>query len=523
MITIGVRYTVKTKTMNANSIQKNAGGTPGLSGALSVIRSILKGRQIFVAGGPVRDILLGRPVKDIDLVMEKGALESAEAAASALGGTLVILHEEEEVARVVLKEGAIFDFSSFRGKSRTIEGDLAMRDFTINAMAVPLELFGSFGQGSIEGLIDPFGGLADLQSRLIRAVRSENIVSDPLRMVRAFRFQAELEFTIEDETYALIEDNARLIERSAPERISRELDIMMASDGAGDAVKQMYRCGLLPVIIPEIRELEGVDQPGFHHLDVLNHCFEAVSCMDRLCADPAIKFHEPDPLRQWLTEHDGQIHMLKWAALFHDFGKPARKGVRPDGRVTFYEHDRHGAEQAKAIGRRLRWSRHQTEFVFRLVRLHMRPFHLLGDFIKGRLTKRAMRRLLRDTGGDYPALFLLAMADSMAGAGPLKPKDLDEQLARLFSRIHAFYLDHVKPIEQAPRLITGKDVMKELGIGPGPVVGRLLEAVEAARMDGRVGSSQEALELVKRLGARLLEGGADPDQAGGQPDEEAES
>ncbi len=483
----------------------------GIQGFEDLLRPFSQHWRIYVAGGPVRDVLLGRKVRDLDVVVPEGAIELARLAADRAGGTLVILHEEDEVARVVLPQGLILDFSSFRAGS-TIEEDLAMRDFTINAMAVPFEdlarLPAGDPAGDCDALIDPWGGLSDLRSGLIRAVRPENLLSDPLRMLRAFRFMAELAFTIEEDTASAICTHASLIARSAPERIGHELDIMMGTERAGKGLKAAYHAGLLAVIIPEIKALEGVDQPGFHHLDVLDHCLEAVSCMDRLCMDPSIKFHSPEPICQWLDAHEGQIHRLKWAALFHDFGKPAKKGVRADGRVTFYEHDREGAEQARAIGRRLRWSRQQTDFVSRLVRLHMRPFHLLGDFRKGRLTKRAMRRLLKDIGQDYPALFLLAMSDSMAGVGPLKPKDLDSDLSRLFSRIHAFYLDHVRPVKEAPRLVTGRDVMETLGIGPGPLVGEILDRVEAARIEGRISNRQEALVFIRSLRARTPGGDA---------------
>ncbi len=491
----------------------------------SHLLDLAKREELYVAGGAIRDILLSRPFHDLDLVLPSGAASCARHYADLCNGTLVMLHEQEDVARVVTHEGVVLDFSAFRGRAESIEQDLFMRDFTINAMAVPLYSLGDLlsdlfflmvsGDGLapddlqkirrniteavVQNILDPVGGMDHISAGMISMVSPENMESDPLRMVRAFRFRSELGFSIEDATLRLVETCSNLIIRSAPERISHELNLMFAAPLSGRALRDMYDVGLLQVIIPEINELEGVDQPGFHHLDVLNHCLEAVNCMDRLCMDPGIRFHHPDPLVNWLSSHRDSIHFLKWAALFHDFGKPRKKAVRDDGRVTFYQHDSESSDLVKETGRRLKWSRRQIEQVSLLVRLHMRPFHLLGDFVRSRLTKRAIRRLLRDVGEDYPALFLLAMADSMAGAGPLKPADLDDHLSNLFSRIHSFYMDNVKPVKEAPRLITGRDVMDLTGISPGPVVGKILDAVEAARIEGEISSREQALALAAEL------------------------
>jgi len=468
-----------------------------------------QGNNLFIAGGPVRDWLLERPVKDIDIVMANKALSVSKDMATASSGAFVMLDESFQVARV-FAEGFSFDFSSYRGHAKTVEEDLAHRDFTINAMAVSLKKIMPHLRQTSQGLIcpkkellsmliDPFGGVKDLEKRLIKALARDNLENDPLRLLRAFRFKAVLGFEIERSTLVWIKELAHELTRCAPERIGSELDKIMASCRAGQTLSHLYDSGLLSSIIPETKVMEGVEQPGFHHLDVLGHLFEAVSSMDKLVEDPCIKFDHCSLLKDWLKSNQEKISWLKWAAFMHDFGKPAQKAQREDGRVTFYEHDKAGAQMVKDVARRLRWSRAKQKFVSTLVRLHMRPFHLLNDLRRSGPSKRAMRRLLDETGPDYPALFLLAMADSMAGCGPMKPQGLDGEIALLFDKIHSFYLKSLKPVENNPPLLRGHDVMKALDIGPGPLVGEALQAIREAQIEGKVLTREDALDLLKRL------------------------
>ncbi len=463
--------------------------------------------HLYVAGGPVRDWLLERPVLDIDLVLPGGAVEAARAFSSRTGGAFVLLDADEDVARVVLG-GFSFDFSSFRRGTETIEEDLAQRDFTINAMAAPLEplipFFKQAGPGLLvekdqlhRVIIDPYGGQRDLGNRLIRVLSPENMEDDPLRMLRAFRFRALLDFSIHEVLLELVSRRAHLIHRSASERTNYELELIMATSRAGRTLVELFETGLLQEIVPEVKEAKGVEQPGFHHLDVAHHCLETVSCLDRLVEDPCIRFSDCKVFSEWLGKNRHRIPYMKWAGLLHDFGKPSRKGLREDGRVTFYNHDRQGAQMAARIARRLRWSKAEASFVQALVRMHMRPFHLLNDLRKGGPSRRAMRKLLQETDSDYPALFFLAMADSMAGCGPMKPEGLDRELSLLFDRIHAFYQKRLLPARETPPLLNGRDIMEFFLIGPGPLVGKALRAVDAARIEGIVRTREEALSWLK--------------------------
>jgi len=477
--------------------------------------SLAAQQDIYWAGGPVRDLLLARPLLDIDLVMAESAVETARTFATRVGGTLVVLDEDHGVGRVVAN-GCILDFSQFRQGAKNIEQDLHKRDITINAMALDARTAVELSERharqadiadiAMPRLIDPCGGLSDIASRIIRAISMENLRSDPLRLLRVFRFMSELDFQVAEQTLEDVKDLAPAIAGAAPERITTELTHIMNSHRAGDAFRHMASCFLLQAVLPEIRKMEGVEQPGFHHLDVLEHCFETLVCMDRLVQDPSIRFPETTQFSEWLHRYPGMIPALKWTAFMHDWGKPSRKNEK-NGRVTFYNHDSTGAEMARSAGRRLRWKKEDTAFTALMVEMHMRPFHLLPDFRAGGPSRRALRRLLEKTGPHYPALFLQAMADSMAGCGPLKPAGLDEELAGLAARVHEFYQKRMQPVKKAPRLLTGRDIMEIFSLEPGPEIGTLLRAVEAAKIEGEISDRAGAIKMIE---AMLENGGSGP-------------
>jgi poly(A) polymerase len=479
------------------------------------------GREVpvFVAGGPVRDWLLGRDALDLDLVIPEDAIRCAGDFAARTGGRLVLLDEDEGIARVVFSD-LTFDYSQYRGGAGTLEGDLAQRDFTINAMAVPLacalEILRAeptvLNEGTDrkrrmpemvrEELIDPLGGLSDLENAIIRAIARGNLESDPLRLLRAHRFRAQLDFAIERMTGAWITELSDTIRKVAPERINHELHLIMASEQASRAVCEMADDALLFQILPELAPTAGVQQPGFHHLDVLGHSLATVREIENLLADGSKKFFPYGPIEEWVEDNRGKITGLKWAGLLHDVGKPESRGEKGE-RTTFYQHDQAGTEIVERLGRRLRWSRRETAFAAGLVRLHMRPFHLLNDLRRNGPTKRAMRRLLVEAGSDYPALFILAMGDSMAGCGPLKPPELDTELSLLWERVHGFYLNKLRPAATGPRLLTGHDIQEIFGLSPGPLIGEALEALVDAQVEGIIDSREEAAAwLSEWLGSR---------------------
>jgi poly(A) polymerase len=371
-------------------------------------------------------------------------------------------------------------------------------------MAVPLSsalpLLNNYSQLATRNsqltILDPAGGLADLNNRIIRAIARKNLESDPLRLLRAYRFRSQLDFEIEQHTQVYIKELSSTIDSVASERISHELRLIMESKRAGRTLHEMVQVRLLQALLPEINPMEGMPQPGYHHLDVLDHSLATVKAMEDLIVNPCNKFFSCEPIEGWIIGNSARIPDLKWAAFLHDIGKPACKGEK-QGRLTFYRHDHIGSDMVLAIGKRLRWPKQETIFVAKMVRLHMRPFHLLKNLRQGGPTKRAMRRLLAETGADYPAIFLLAMADSMSGRGPLKPLELDAELSRLWEVVHTFYQDRLKPVKMRPRLLTGHDLQRIFSLSPGPLIGKSLDALEEAQVEGAVSTRDEAVSWLK--------------------------
>lgn len=484
---------------------------PAASVVLGELKVLASAGDAFVAGGPVRDWLLGRGCQDIDMVFEKEAVKKASVFAGRTKGHFVPLDLDEGVARVILP-GIVFDFSQFRQGAVSIYEDLRQRDFTFNALAIPLESSFPILQAVVEGnevdvrgriegergpflIIDPTGGMLDLQSGVIRAISLKNLDDDPLRLLRAYRFRAQLGFDIEEETAKWIEAVSGRLPDVSPERVSHELGLIMDTGHAARVFSEMLDAGLLFEFFPELYEMRGVEQPGFHHLDVLGHSLEALRAVEDLIKDPCLKFLLCGPLAGWIAANPVKVPHLKWAALFHDTGKPSCKGER-GRRATFYHHDEKGAGLASGIGNRLRWSRRAVEFTSGLIGLHMRPFHLLTDLRRGGPSLRAMRRLVMEINADYPALFLLSMADSMAGCGPLKPPELDLEIARLWEKVHRFYVDTLTPTRQRRRLLTGHDIIAGLGLSPGPIIGKALDLIEEAQLEGLVRSREEAVSFL---------------------------
>jgi len=473
-------------------------GAANLAGhrSLQVLRELAvdRGVKVYLVGGTVREMALGKSAPDLDLAVSAQALDLARDLAVALKGTFVLLDEKERTARVVWQD-EILDLAEFR--AATLEGDLQARDFTINALALELEAL--LGKRPLE-LVDPWGGLEDLARGLIRVVRPRNFQEDPLRLLRAYRFAATHGFQITSETDAAISAHVPEFTRVAGERVRQELFILLAAQKSGAILKDMDQTGLLTRIFPECADMKGVDQDGFHHLDVFHHSLEAVAYLEEVLAEPQAYFGALAAEFPHYLRPPRQAALLKLAALFHDVGKPQVQGRRTDpDRYTFYYHERVGVEIFTAAALRLRLSQAETKTVTHLISLHMRPFLLMPAFREGELTVRALGRLVRHARPHLPGLFALAMADSLAGQGPQKPADAEKVLAELADAAHRFLKERLELQERQPRLITGHDLITVLGLEPGPLFRAILTAVEEAQWEGGVRDRQEALELARRL------------------------
>jgi poly(A) polymerase len=450
--------------------------------------------RLYLAGGTVRDWMLGKASADLDFVVTSGAVACCRVLLSELGGgTLVPLGDPEDDTARVVWNGLIVDVTGFRGGAQCIEDDLRRRDFTINAMAVRFaDLVDEWG---VPILLDPMGGRQDLASGMLRAC-DQAFVDDPLRILRGYRLSAIFGFAIDNSTQAEMDACAPLIGNVAVERISHELDLIMGSERAYPTITAMAESTILRQILPELYSGMGVEQPGYHHLDVFYHSLAALGCMEEILRQPERYFPgHGSVFSRYIGENEIR---LKWSALLHDLGKPQTMDVHPDqeGRITFYNHDRIGRDVFLRFAERLKWSNADKDMVGRLIELHMHPFHLCNVWRKSGISKRACLRIWKRAGDNLPGLFLLAMADSLAGQGEKKPEGMEDELACLFCDLQKTIDGAIRPVLSGPRLVTGTDLIDRFNLSPGPDFSTILAKLELAMVEGYVHDRKEALDWV---------------------------
>lgn len=482
---------------------------PSLVALLTRVQDLLHARGVtsHLVGGWLRDQRLGRTAVplNVDLIVPRQAVALAQALAQELRGTCVPLDEAAGCARVIVEsagERVELDFSDYR--AATLEDDLRRRDFTVNALAVSLADWLRHPSRP-EPLIDPCGGLEALQRRRLLACFPGTFEEDPLRILRAFRFAAQLEFAVDPSLTPLMSRAAPRIAQVSGERVRDELLAIFATDRAHPAIQALNALGVLDVLVPELIPGRGMEQGGFHHLDVLSHQVETVAQADRFLADFA-EFSAPlrAPMAAYCAEqpveHRSRKALIKLSGLLHDVGKPARRTVEADGEIWFLGHDETGAELVAPVTERLRLSNREAHLVCQMVRHHLRPGFLSREPV---LTRRAVYRFFKDLGDDGPACLLTWWADRMATRGPRSRLDqLDQQRARLEELLNAYFFK-AEEVVRPPRLVDGRRLMAHLGLSPGPVVGELLNAIEEAQAEGTIHSADDALALAQaRLKAR---------------------
>jgi len=468
------------------------------------------GIQGYIVGGFIRDTILGRDTADIDIALHADALKVAPGLADTLGGKHIPLDETNRVSRVIVRETARdkaqwqIDFSTI---TDGIEQDLKRRDFTIDAMAIRL---GSIITEGITdtGLIDPFNGLADTRRRVIRAVNNTVFESDALRLLRGVRLAAELGFTIDRHTEALIRQHCHLITGVAGERVREELLKLLAVPETGHLILRLDDLGILTAIIPELSQAKGIDQPREHQWDVFNHTIKAVDAVNFVLRHGSWEYADEGILDcvPWSAELERHFNgkvgggstrrlLLKLAALLHDIAKPQTKTIDDQGKTRFFGHAAEGAETAADILERLRFSTREIKLVAGVVRHHLRPVQTCQDELP---TRRAIYRYFRDTGEAAIDTLFFSLADHLATRGSTLDMTNWRQHAALVEHI---LTQHQKQdgIAAPPKIISGYDIMNTFNLAPGHKIGELLEAVREAQASADIATREEALSYVNLL------------------------
>lgn len=421
------------------------------------------GKQLYLVGGSVRDLLLGRPRQDLDLATDARPEETKGILKSLKPDALYTVGERFGTIGAVF-DGHRVEITTFRSEQYTpgsrkpevdfgtsLEGDLSRRDFTINAMARNLKT------GEV---IDPFGGLKDLRARVIRAVGDPDarFAEDPLRLLRAVRFAAELGFTIEPRTAEAIRRQAHRLAEVSRERIAEELNRVLLSERPGLGIRLLVDLGLMAYIIPEILEMLDMPQDKGRYKDVFTHTLAVVE-------------NVPPNL------------VLRWAALLHDIAKPRTISFE-NGEVKFTGHELVGEQMAREVLRRLRFDNRTIKKVAKLVRMHLRPNQYGPDW-----TDSAVRRLVREAGEELEELLTLSRAD-VTSSRPARRRTARTRIDELERRIRE--LAERERIEALKSPLDGHELMALFGLGPGPWIRPIKDYLQELVIEGELAQDDKA-------------------------------
>jgi putative nucleotidyltransferase with HDIG domain len=467
--------------------------------------------RVWLVGGSVRDALMRRPIHDLDFAVDGDGVNLAREVAGLLGGAFYPLDEERRTGRVVLVEdGARFylDFAALRGGD--LNSDLAARDFTVNAMAVSLT--------PPEQLIDPMGGQADLKAKTLRMCHPTSFTDDPVRTLRAVRLAAQLDFRLERGTREAARTASPLLRNVSAERMRDEFMRLLGGPRPAASLRALEALDVLAPVVPEVAALKGVTQSPPHIHDVWEHTLLVVDKLEALLSvlgrthdvDAASEFalgyaaarvgryrqQLSDHLEQELSVGRSTRSVLFLSALLHDIAKPLTRTVEDSGRIRFFNHEERGAKMARQRATALRLSGEEVERVALTVAAHMRPVWLSqGEAV----TRRAIYRFFRATSESGVDVCLLTLADLLGTRGiELGQEEWAARVDTVVALLDGYFSQPEAIVRPAP-LLSGEEVMAELGIRQGPRVGEILEAVREAQAAGEVTTREEALALGRKM------------------------
>ena len=424
------------------------------------IKPYIKNYDSYLVGGYLRDLLSGEISPDRDIAIKCDNLAKlTKKIADELNGSFVELDPVNEIYRVVFGDDYI-DFAKLLNNN--LDDDIKRRDFTINAINYDI---------NNEKFVDITGGKKDFEEKIIRTYKISNLSDDPLRTLRAIRFQAKLGFRIDDEIINFIKENNSLILNVAPERIHQELIKTFEGKFLIDALFSMDETGLLDVIFPFFKDIKKIPSNSHHHLDLFHHLIETTG---------NIRINKPE---------------LKLAAFIHDLAKPDCWTIEPEtGRHRFIGHDELGAKKVVPFLKKLKFSNKEIEYISKMVQFHIYPSALMKD---ENVTERAIIRFIRKIGDDTLDLLELARADRLSARGPAVSDEMIEVNLSNLEKLKEKYFEISPKLKEMPKLVDGNEIMQILNLKPSPKLKEIIDEIKELQLEGKINTKEDAINFLK--------------------------
>lgn len=424
------------------------------------IKPYIKNYDSYLVGGYLRDLLSGEISPDRDIAIKCDNLAKlTKKIADELNGSFVELDPVNEIYRVVFGNDYI-DFAKLLNNN--LIDDIKRRDFTINAITYDI---------NNEKFVDITGGKKDFEEKIIRTYKISNLSDDPLRTLRAIRFQAKLGFRIDDEIINFIKENNSLILNVAPERIHQELIKTFEGKFLIDALFSMDETGLLDVIFPFFKDIKKIPSNSHHHLDLFHHLIETTR---------NIRINKPE---------------LKLAAFIHDLAKPDCWTIEKDtGRHRFIGHDELGAKKVVPFLKKLKFSNKEIEYISKMVQFHIYPSALMKD---ENVTERAIIRFIRKIGDDTLDLLELARADRLSARGPAVSDEMVQVNLSNLEKLKEKYFEISPKLKEMPKLVDGNEIMQILNLKPSPKLKEIIDEIKELQLEGKINTKEDAINFLK--------------------------
>ena len=451
----------------------------------------------YLVGGFVRDLLMGKEFRDIDLVVAGSARETINRLAVNTGIKVVVLDRKHDLIRVV-SSNSHFDVTGLNGSS--LEKDLLRRDFSLNAIALPVTAYIA-GDNWVRHIIDPLNGREDIHLRVIRACSTRSFEDDPLRVLRAVRLQQQLNFVIEQNTLKLASNMQNSLSAVPGERVWEELGHIFQLSSSGQALAFLERqTRVLEQIFPESGSMREMEQNYYHADNVWEHCLKTLVLFEEILDGDLLTGEIKAEVREYLAKPLGGVRkrlpVVKLACLFHDLGKLKTRAEREDGRITFYGHHTAGGPMVETIANRLKFSKRESKLLRLLVEWHMQPLFLYKDYPS---SARSVLRFFRNLGEETPACLLLSLADVSSSRLAIGRDDLARMYQSYILELLTWYFRVKDVLFNFPPLLTGNDICQIFELEPSPLIGRLKDSLLEAQMVGKVKTRQAALNYLKAL------------------------